>query len=133
MAKIAWMIPSQEVFNNHQEGLVIEKPLSFIELETLPNNFSFNISFGITNVEETKQYDLNFQILDPEDQIIFDTHVGIDHQKLIQDNTNKQINNVFESNANFNNFKFQKEGLYTIKLSIDDSQAQSNFNVNLVS
>ncbi|HEC2171438.1 TPA: hypothetical protein R1903_001954, partial [Staphylococcus delphini] len=129
----AWMIPSQGVFNNHQEGLVIEKPLSFIELETLPNNFSFNISFGITNVEETKQYDLNFQILDPEDQIIFDTHVGIEHQKLIQDNTNKQINNVFESNANFNNFKFQKEGLYTIKLSIDDSQAQSNFNVNLVS
>ncbi|HEC2174386.1 DUF6941 family protein [Staphylococcus delphini] len=133
MAKIAWMIPSQGVFNNHQGGLVIEKPLSFIELEALPNNFSFNISFGIINVEETKQYDLNFQILDPEDQIIFDTHVGIDHQKLIQDNTNKQINNVFESNANFNNFKFQKEGLYTIKLSIDDSQAQSNFNVNLVS
>ncbi|HEC2156561.1 TPA: hypothetical protein R1907_002296 [Staphylococcus delphini] len=111
----------------------MKKPLSFIELEALPNNFSFNISFGIINVEETKQYDLNFQILDPEDQIIFDTHVGIDHQKLIQDNTNKQINNVFESNANFNNFKFQKEGLYTIKLSIDDSQAQSNFNVNLVS
>lgn len=133
MAKIAWMIPSQGVFNNQQGGLVIEKPLSFIELEALPNNFSFNISFGIINVEETKQYDLNFQILDPEDQIIFDTHVGIDHQKLIQDNTNKQINNVFESNANFNNFKFQKEGLYTIKLSIDDSQVQSNFNVNLVS
>lgn len=133
MAKIAWMIPSQGVFNNQQGGLVIEKPLSFIELEALPNNFSFNISFGIINVEETKQYDLNFQILDPEDQIIFDTHVGIDHQKLIQDNTNKQINNVFESNANFNNFKFQKEGLYTIKLSIDDSQAQSNFNVNLMS
>lgn len=127
------MIPSQGVFNNHQGGLVFEKPLSLIELEALPNNFSFNISFGIINVEETKQYDLNFQILDPEDQIIFDTHVGIDHQKLIQDNTNKQINNVFESNANFNNFKFQKEGLYTIKLSIDDSQAQSNFNVNLVS
>ncbi|QHW36371.1 hypothetical protein GZH82_02820 [Staphylococcus ursi] len=43
MAKIAWMIPSQGVFNNHQGGLVIESPLSFIELEALPNNFSFNI------------------------------------------------------------------------------------------
>ncbi|WP_086428033.1 DUF6941 family protein [Staphylococcus cornubiensis] len=133
MAKIAWIVPSLGVYNNHQGDLVIEKPLSFIELETLPNNFSFNISFGIINLEDTKQYDLNFQILDPEDQIIFDINVDIDHQKLIQDNTNKPFNNVFESNANFNNFKFQKEGLYTIKLSIDNSHAQSNFNVNLVS
>ncbi|WP_323702838.1 DUF6941 family protein [Mammaliicoccus sp. Dog046] len=133
MVKIAWVVPSLSVLNNQQGDLVIEKPLSFIDLEALPNNFSFNVSFGIINLEDFRQYDLNFKIIDPEEQIIFDINVAIDHQKLIQDNPEKQLKNVFESNANFNNFKFQKEGLYTIKLSIDNTEAQSNFNVNLVS
>lgn len=132
LVNIAWVVPSLGVFNNQQGDLVIEKPLSFIDLEALPNNFSFSVSFGIINLEETRQYDLNFQIIDPNQQKIFDINAKIDHQKLVQDNPDKQFNNVFESNANFNNFKFQEEGMYTIKLSIDDSQAQSNFNVNLV-
>lgn len=134
MVNIAWVVlPSLGVFNNSQGDLVIDKPLSFIDLEALPNNFSFNVSFGIINLEEHRQYKLNFQIIDPEQKIIFDINVEIDHQRLIEDNPDKKFNNVFESNANFNNFKFQKEGIYTIKLSIDDAEAQSNFNVNLVS
>ena len=133
MVNIAWIVPSLGVFNNSQGDLVIDKPLSFIDLEALPNNFSFNVSFGIINLEEHRQYKLNFQIIDPEQKIIFDINVEIDHQRLIEDNPDKKFNNVFESNANFNNFKFQKEGIYTIKLSIDDAEAQSNFNVNLVS
>ena len=42
--------------------------------------------------------------------MIFDIDVEIDHQRLIKDNPDKKFNNVFESNANFNNFKFQKKG-----------------------
>ncbi|MEJ7438676.1 hypothetical protein WL735_03085 [Staphylococcus hominis] len=133
MVNIAWVVPSLGVFNNSQGDLVIDKPLSFIDLEALPNNFSFNVSFGIINLEKHRQYKLNFQIIDPEQKVIFDINVEIDHQRLIEDNPDKKFNNVFESNANFNNFKFQKEGIYTIKLSIDDAEAQSNFNVNLVS
>ncbi|MFW3590130.1 DUF6941 family protein [Staphylococcus caprae] len=133
MVNIAWVVPSLGVFNNPQGDLVIQKPLSFIDLEALPNNFSFSVSFGIINLEDDGQYKLYFQIIDPAQKVIFDINVEIDHQKLIKDNPNKEFNNVFESNANFNNFKFQKEGLYTIKLSIDNSEAQSNFNVNLVS
>ena len=133
MVNIAWVVPSLGVFNNSQGDLVIEKPLSFIDLEALPNNFSFNVSFGIINLEEHRQYKLNFQIIDPEQKVIFDIEVEIDHQRLIKDNPDKKFNNVFESNANFNNFKFQNEGIYTIKLSIDDAESQSNFNVNLVS
>lgn len=133
MVNIAWVVPSLGVFNNPQGDLVIEKPLSFIELEALPNNFSFSVSFGIINLDSNGKYDLNFKITDPEHQVIFDINVEIDHKKMVEDNPEKEFNNTFESNANFNNFKFQKEGMYTIELAIDNSHAQANFNVNLVS
>ena len=91
MVNIAWVVPSLGVFNNSQGDLVIEKPLSFIDLEALPNNFSFNVSFGIINLEEHRQYKLNFQIIDPEQKVIFDIDVEIDHQRLIKDNPDKNL------------------------------------------
>lgn len=129
MARIAWIVPSINVFNNPDGELVIDSPLTFLELETLPNNFSFNVSFGIIELEELKKYSLLFEMLDPEMNSIFKTEVNIDNNELIKAHPDKEFLNVFVSNAHLNNFKFKKQGIHTIQLEIDKDISKACFNV----
>ena len=132
MVNIAWVVPSLGVFNNSQGDLVIEKPLSFIDLEALPNNFSFNVSFGIINLEEHRQYKLNFQIIDPEQKVIFDIDVEIDHQRLIKDNPDKNLIMYLNQMQISIILNSKRRSLY-YQIVYRYAEAQSNFNVNLVS
>ncbi|GGH99635.1 MULTISPECIES: DUF6941 family protein [Mammaliicoccus] len=129
MAKVAWVVPSVEVFNNPSGNLVIDSPMSYLNLEVLPNNYSFDVSFGIIGIDEIKTYTLQFELIDPDDKIIFNTTVKIDKKKMDEENGDKKHLNVFETNARFNNLRFEKEGIHSIKLTIEDNTSNAYFNV----
>ncbi|MFI3547386.1 hypothetical protein V5G65_15235 [Mammaliicoccus sciuri] len=129
MAKVAWVVPSLEVFNNPNGNLVIDSPMSYLNLEVLPNNYSFDVSFGIIGIEELKIYTLQFELIDPDDKIMFNTNVNIDRVKMDEENGDKEFLNVFETNARFNNLRFEKEGIHSIKLTIENNTSKAYFNV----
>lgn len=129
MAKVAWVVPSLEVFNNPNGNLVIDSPMSYLNLEVLPNNYSFDVSFGIIGIEELKIYTLQFELIDPDDKIMFNTNVSIDRVKMDEENGDKEFLNVFETNARFNNLRFEKEGIHSIKLTIENNTSKAYFNV----
>ncbi|WP_420890824.1 DUF6941 family protein [Mammaliicoccus vitulinus] len=105
--------------------------LSFaqLNLEVLPNNYSFDVSFGIIGIDEIKTYTLQFELIDPDDKIMFNTTVKIDKKKMDEENGDKKHLNVFETNARFNNLRFEKEGIHSIKLTIEDNTSNAYFNV----
>ena len=127
MAKVAWVVPSIEVFNNPNGNLVIDSPLSYLNLEVLPNNYSFDVSFGIIGIDELKVYKLLFELIDPDGKIMFNTNVNIDRKEMQEQNKDKEFLNVFETNARFNNFRFEKEGIHTIKLTIEENTSKAYF------
>ncbi|MDO0995371.1 hypothetical protein [Staphylococcus borealis] len=129
MAKVAWIVPSIGVFNNPDGELVIDSPITFIDLEVLPNNFSFDVSFGILELDELKIYDLTFEIFDPDSESIFRTTVQIDKNNIVKEHPDKEFIDIFVSNAHLTNFKFEKYGVYSIQLRIEGDIANARFNV----
>lgn len=62
MAQIAWIMPTARVLNNENNRMVLDTPLTQIVLEIVPNNFTFDIAFGIIDLDVSKQNDLNIVI-----------------------------------------------------------------------
>ncbi|MEB7656440.1 hypothetical protein [Mammaliicoccus vitulinus] len=78
---------------------------------------------------KVKVFNLPLELIDPDDKIIFNTTVKIDKKKMDEENGDKKHLNVFETNARFNNLRFEKEGIHSIKLTIEDNTSNAYFNV----
>ncbi len=80
MARVAWIVPSNEVFNNNEDRLVINSPLAEITLFNIPSQYSFTISFGIIGLDIMKENTISFEIgyfKNNEEKILIDAPLEI--------------------------------------------------------
>lgn len=134
MAKIAWIIPTGRVLSNENNRMVLDTPLTQIILDVVPNNFTFDIAFGVIDLDISKQNDLNIVI---ENESTNKPEKILDSTLTIEKNTAYTSDNVdekdkyieFESSIILNNFKFPLEGIHRITLTIDNNSMHSYFKV----
>lgn len=134
MAKIAWITPTSRVLSNENNRMVLDTPLTQIVLDVVPNNFTFDIAFGVIDLDMSKQNDLNIVI---ENESINKPEKILDSTLTIEKNTAYTSDNVdekdkyieFESSIILNNFKFPLEGIHRITLTIDNNSMHSYFKV----
>ncbi|MBO0385602.1 hypothetical protein [Staphylococcus haemolyticus] len=134
MAQIAWIMPTARVLNNENDRMVLDTPLTQIVLDIVPNNFTFDIAFGIIDLDVSKQNDLNIVIENISTDIpkkILDSTLSIERNIAYKsDNVNEKDKYIeFESSIILNNFKFPLEGIHRITLTIENNSMHSYFKV----
>lgn len=133
MAKISWIVPVNRVLKNENEDMVLDSPITQLGLRVLPNNYSFNIAFGIIDINISKENIVKFSMgtyIDGDKHILICTDLKLDTPKIEIDKEIIENNSVeFDSNINVNNFDFEHEGLHFIKLEIDEDSMETYFNV----
>ncbi|MGW9775834.1 hypothetical protein ACUW50_001485 [Staphylococcus sp. 093350072-1] len=134
MAKIAWITPTSRVLSNENNRMVLDTPLTQIVLDVVPNNFTFDIAFGIIDLDMSKQNDLNIVIENEstnKPEKILDSTLTIEKNiAYTSDNVNEKDKYIeFESSVILNNFKFPLEGIHRITLTIDNNSMHSYFKV----
>lgn len=72
MTNIDWIITSNRVFNNPSNNLLIDEPITSISLFNVPSQYTFTISFGISNIDLNDVQTINLRIgnLDTEKEIV---------------------------------------------------------------
>lgn len=116
MARVAWATISTGTYNNPNNQLVIDNPLSLIKLEAFPSLFTFNLSFSVIEMNESKHYVMDIEIGEEGGEKIVNADLNIDHQ---YDSSNPL--DVFTSDATISNIRFPHEGLYYVKINVDNS------------
>lgn len=134
MAKIAWITPTSRVLSNENNRMVLDTPLTQIVLDVVPNNFTFDIAFGVIDLDMSKQNDLNIVIENEstnKPEKILDSTLTIEKNiAYTSDNVNEKDKYIeFESSVILNNFKFSLEGIHRITLTIDNNSMHSYFKV----
>jgi len=134
MAKIAWITPTSRVLSNENNRMVLDTPLTQIVLDVVPNNFTFDIAFGVIDLDMSKQNDLNIVIENEstnKPEKILDSTLTIEKNiAYTSDNVNEKDKYIeFESSVILNNFKFPLEGIHRITLTIDNNSMHSYFKV----
>lgn len=134
MAKIAWITPTSRVLSNENNRMVLDTPLTQIVLDVVPNNFTFDIAFGIIDLDMSKQNNLNIVIENEstnKPKKILDSTLTIEKNiAYTSDNVNEKDKYIeFESSVILNNFKFSLEGMHRITLTIDNNSMHSYFKV----
>lgn len=134
MAKIAWITPTSRVLSNENNRMVLDTPLTQIVLDVVPNNFTFDIAFGIIDLDMSKQNSLNIVIENEstnKPEKILDSTLTIEKNiAYTSDNVNEKDKYIeFESSVILNNFKFSLEGIHRITLTIDNNSMHSYFKV----
>lgn len=116
MARVAWATISTGTYNNPNNQLVIDNPLSLIKLEAFPSFFTFNLSFSVVEMNESKNYLMEIEIGEEGGDKIVDANLNIDHQF----DSNNPLD-VFTSDATISNIRFPHEGLYYVKITVDNT------------
>ncbi|MEC5378955.1 hypothetical protein VWJ19_11375, partial [Staphylococcus hominis] len=103
-------------------------------LDVVPNNFTFDIAFGVIDLDMSKQNDLNIVIENEstnKPEKILDSTLTIEKNiAYTSDNVNEKDKYIeFESSVILNNFKFPLEGIHRITLTIDNNSMHSYFKV----
>lgn len=133
MAKISWIVPVNRVLKNENNDMVLDSPITQLGLRVLPNNYSFNVAFGIIDLDILKENTVKFIMgtqIDGNKHILINTYLNLDTPMTGIDNEIIENNSVeFDSSININNFDFEHEGLHFIRLEIDDNSMESYFNV----
>ncbi|WP_440858372.1 hypothetical protein [Staphylococcus shinii] len=138
MARVAWIVPSNEVFNNNEKKLVIDAPFAEVNLINIPSQYSFTVSFGIIGLDINKDNIIKFEIGffkdDDDKKILLEAPLHIGNPKSDEIN---EIGNLglaeFISNISLKNFIFEATGLHYVKMEIDDNTQINYFNVNVSS
>lgn len=133
MANIDWIITSNRVFNNPSNNLLIDEPITSISLFNVPSQYTFTISFGISNINLNDVQTINLKIgnLDTEKEIV-NAPLYIDKAKE-NEVKNKRANGLvdFVSTVTLNNFLFEETGNHYITMKLDESTQTCYFNVML--
>ncbi|MEB6170583.1 hypothetical protein MXL81_07830 [Staphylococcus pseudoxylosus] len=135
MARVAWILPSSEVFNNNEKQLVIDAPFAEINLINIPSQYSFTISFGIIGLDIKKYNVINFEIgsfKNDDKEILFEAplHIGDPRSDEVKEIDEKGLAE-FISNVSLKNFVFKQIGLHYVKMEIDGNAQLNYFNVNV--
>ncbi|WP_305751814.1 hypothetical protein [Mammaliicoccus sciuri] len=135
MARVAWIVPSNEVFNNNEDRLVINSPLAEITLFNIPSQYSFTISFGIIGLDIKKENTISFEIgyfKNNEKTILIDAPLQIGEPRSDEIDINEEIGLAeFISNVSLKNFLFRETGLHYVEMSIDGNTLVNYFHVNV--
>lgn len=115
MARVAWATISTSTYSNTKDQLVIDNPLSLIKLEAFPSLFTLNLSFSVIELNETKKYLMEIEIGEEHGEKIVDANITIDHQY----NPENPLD-VFTSDATISNIRFPHEGLYYVRITVDN-------------
>lgn len=116
MARVSWATISSGVFANQNNSMVIENPLSVIELESVPSLFTFYLAFSVIEMNETKEYLMDVEIGKEDGEKVVNVSLKIDH---VFDENNPL--DVFMSDATLSNVRFAEEGIYYAKINVDNS------------
>lgn len=117
MAKISNLICAEKI-KPLSGSLIIENPVTIINMDILPNNYSFFVSFSIVNIQGE---------INPENyiNILLETENGesvLDIRNEVPDPSDSKKDEMVDSltcSLSLNNVKFNEEGLYTLKVSSD--------------
>lgn len=133
MTNIDWIITSNRVFNNPSNNLLIDEPITSISLFNVPSQYTFTISFGISNIDLNDVQTINLRIgnLDREKEIV-NAPLYIDKAKE-NEVKNKRANGLvdFVSTVTLNNFLFEETGNHYITMKLGESTQTCYFNVML--
>ncbi|AAX91603.1 ORF033 [Staphylococcus phage 71] len=133
MTNIDWIITSNRVFNNPSNNLLIDEPITSISLFNVPSQYTFTISFGISNIDLNDVQTINLRIgnLDTEKEIV-NAPLYIDKAKE-NEVKNKRANGLvdFVSTVTLNNFLFEETGNHYITMKLGESIQTCYFNVML--
>ncbi|MBM7633879.1 hypothetical protein [Geomicrobium sediminis] len=119
------IVLSMNTFDSGRD-FIITNPISVIDLDILPNNFSFKINFSLTNLTSELLYNVSVIMKDPKNVQVMTSHM--DDMKIGAD-TNEKLD-VFATmvTLDVNNHKFSIEGNYTISIKIASSPKDKDHN-----
>ncbi|HBI2078009.1 TPA: hypothetical protein I0H43_RS14135 [Enterococcus faecalis] len=114
MVKIANLVCSEST-NAKPDGLILENPVAKIMLDSLPNNYSFFVTFSIVDLcgDVTTDDYVHISLKSSQEIEIFNSKV----QLPTPEDLDVPLDNNLTGNFLLNNIKFSSTGLYTLEVS----------------
>ncbi|MCB8503836.1 hypothetical protein [Enterococcus faecalis] len=125
MAKFSNLICAEKT-DTSSGDIVIEKPVTTIIMDILPNNYSFFVSFSIVDIqgELTNESYINVSLTPEGEEPIATIEMGMPRP---YDSENDEIVDSLTGNLMLNNVKFNSPGLYTLTISSDLCESASTY------
>ncbi|KAA1039106.1 hypothetical protein ERX35_007780 [Macrococcus equipercicus] len=129
MARVAWGAVAKGAINGSNGSIALNEPFTTIQLKNLPNNYSFQLAFGLIELEH-KRHELNIEIgHECTKDIISSGSISFD---LEPEDANKPVLGDMYSTIFLSNIEFKEAGIHYISLKIADSELKILLHVEKV-
>lgn len=101
----------------NKEKLFLENPQYLFQSEFIPSLFSFSVSFGIADLDNSKENELRFIFSDPQEETLIESDL-ISLPTGFDEDLPPELRG-FMFNMNFRNVRFEHEGYYCSEIFIN--------------
>ncbi|MEB6323752.1 hypothetical protein MXM17_09580 [Staphylococcus xylosus] len=136
MARIAWIVPSREVFNDENGHLLIGSPFTQLTFNGLPSSGDFSISFGVIGINFTEKntayLEIGYENIEKDiKEILIEAEVPIEivpDNEIVETDENGLTQKVFS--ITINDFDFKICGIYYVRINIDGNVQTNYFQIS---